>query len=264
MKKRNFGLIVLLMLGMALILASCTGHVDAPTALGSSSSAVGGAQASSEAAAGDEPSEAKTVEESSQNGIARDVSGYEKSTFVDPGDTSVSLAIVASSITPSSATLQVVNNTQEVGGYGYEFVLEEKIDGEWYVMPNDIAWSEIWMELKAGETVELGLTFEPAQSAGEYRVHKGVSIADAHKRYAVEFEITEDMVEKARSEAQSIKEPTITEIEESSVIYQYDVETQTETVVPAESYEDASRTEEGAAAVLNEEGEASVEASSGH
>ena len=127
--------------------------------------------------------------------------GEESNTEITSND-DVTLSIKEDSLTDTSATLLLKNNSDKIYSYGNPVWIEKKQDGKWYKLETieDIAFTLPAYELKAGEVKEVNLDWKDIYgklASGTYRIVKNISYQyeeDNYKTFdiAVEFNIDSD------------------------------------------------------------------------
>lgn len=107
------------------------------------------------------------------------------------------MSVKESSVHPETEqlTLIITNKTNKEYNYGYEQVLEIKLDGIWYDVPmkKDAAWIELAVILSGQATQDMQFQFKNFYEnlcPGEYRIIKTFYGMDGKETAAVQFTIS--------------------------------------------------------------------------
>lgn len=107
----------------------------------------------------------------------------------------VTIEVIKDTISSTGLTIRITDNNEDTYGWGVEFRVQEKVNGEWKdlgYLSNDLSWIEIAYEL--GEDKQLDLKLDIEEYYGElpngiYRIVKPVYDKGYIDLYSNEFEI---------------------------------------------------------------------------
>ena len=124
----------------------------------------------------------------------------EESTIKIATDREIELSIKEGTLTDAGATIVFTNISDKDYIYGVPFSVEVKKDGKWHVIHADMSFILPGFTIKAGETKEMEITWEPGYGKlenGTYRVIKDVGYRNKNDQYekfyiAAEFNIDKD------------------------------------------------------------------------
>lgn len=124
----------------------------------------------------------------------------EESTTEIATDREIELSIKEGTLTDAGATIVFTNNSDKDYIYGVPFSVEAKKDGKWHVIHADMSFNLPAFTIKAGETKEMEITWEPGYGKlenGTYRIIKHINYEYKKDKYesfdiAVEFNIDKD------------------------------------------------------------------------
>ena len=85
------------------------------------------------------------------------------------------MVVAANSVTPIGLSLSMINDSELNFGYGFEFRIEQYLDGQWEQVPfiDDVAWVQPLFDLAPSSTVDENISWEFMHGElkpGQYRV----------------------------------------------------------------------------------------------
>lgn len=107
----------------------------------------------------------------------------------------VTIEVLKDTITNKTAEILITDNNEEQYGWGVEFRVQQKVDGEWKELDyisDDLSWIEIAYELNENNQVKMKVNFEKYYGileSGTYRIVKPVYDNRYIDLYSNEFEI---------------------------------------------------------------------------
>ena len=112
----------------------------------------------------------------------------------------VTMSIKEGTLTDTSATIILTNNSDKDFQYGNPYEIEIKKDGEWHKINAELDFTLPAFELKAGESKEIKLSWKYGYgklASGTYRIIKSISYEKEESNFktfniAVEFNIDSD------------------------------------------------------------------------
>ena len=107
----------------------------------------------------------------------------------------VTIEVLKDTITNKTAEILITDNNKEQYGWGVEFRVQQKVNGEWKELEyksNDLSWIEIAYALDKNNQVKMKINFEKyygTLESGTYRIVKPVYDNRYIDLYSNEFEI---------------------------------------------------------------------------
>ena len=112
-----------------------------------------------------------------------------KSDYVSTNSDKVVLSVKEGTLTKEKVVLVIENKTDEMGNYGYPFILEKEQNGKWFVVNENQAFILPAIMLEPNCSQEHTAVFDPTLSKGKYRMIKNFYFDSGTVTTHLEFEI---------------------------------------------------------------------------
>ena len=112
----------------------------------------------------------------------------EMSSYTKENDSRVMLQLLAEA-TPKNVQIKIFNNSNERMTYAPNYVLEKKIDNDWFIINKNQYFNATASILDANSSHNLNIIFENNLDSGYYRIIKKFNIDSGILSCDIEFEV---------------------------------------------------------------------------
>ena len=103
---------------------------------------------------------------------------------------SIEMKIDEKTLSPDGFTLNIVNNTSEEGGYGMDYLIEQKRDGKWYSSEDEQSFTALGVKLDPNGENDFDVKLDKPLEKGKYRIIKSFNVSSEEIECAEEFTLS--------------------------------------------------------------------------